>query len=222
MPQEEEGRFCHGVGGIGGEEKASFVIEDGFAKSRKIGADERQACGCGFQGGADSRINPIEESRAKQAQVEAGDRRSQGELRQICDEAIKTGKAYEVFARSCQQQGAALDALKNLEMAPLQAEILAEEDGVLQVLDAGGIGRAGLLLGMGRLTQEDKISHGNCFEILRRKGAAVKKGMPLLRIYAADHLQQIPAVVALIRKGILIDSGPAPDYAKDLVLDSIQ
>ncbi len=73
------------------------------------------------------------------------------------DEVLINGKAYAKFVDFIKAQGAKNDAIETMPIAKEKVEIIAEETGFIQKIDAESIGHAAALLGAGRMQKDDKI-----------------------------------------------------------------
>ena len=75
-------------------------------------------------------------------------------------EVIENGKAFEKFRELVIKQGGDVSYIDNpekFEKAPIIMPVLSEEDGYVEELHAGKVGKAGLELGIGRKQKEDPI-----------------------------------------------------------------
>jgi pyrimidine-nucleoside phosphorylase len=153
-----------------------------------------------------------------QGALAAGDPRGEGVLKSLCQEALAKGSALEVFLNFCHSQGAIPDWQNFLNPAPLAAEILAPKDGYLQLIDAGRVGYAGLLLQMGRNVQTDLIAHSHAIEILISQGGAVKQGEPVMRIFAAS-CPGLAKAITMLEQSMTISL--VPSLPEDLILEKI-
>ena len=102
-------------------------------------------------------------------------------------EVIENGKAFEKFRELVERQGGDVTFIDNpekFEKAPIIMPVLAEEDGYVEELNAGKVGKAGLELGIGRKQKEDSIDYRVGLIFNKKIGDVVKKGDVLAYIHA--------------------------------------
>ncbi len=105
------------------------------------------------------------------------------------EHAWRSGAAYERFLTWMHAQGGDIsvftDPNKQLH-APHTRDIIADEDGYLQKVDAEKIGGAAMLLGAGRQTKDDAIDllAGICMH--KKVGMSVKRGDVLATMQTSD------------------------------------
>lgn len=123
----------------------------------------------------------------------------QGEAR--IEEAVRTGAGLEVFRRMIALQGGdqgVVDDLCRLPRARHRKEVLAGRDGVVTAIECEQVGLAGVVLGAGRRTKEDRIDPAVGFRVHAKVGKRVARGEPLVTIYYNDEavLPQIEAILS--------------------------
>lgn len=102
-------------------------------------------------------------------------------------EVIENGKAFEKFKELVSKQGGDVSFIEDLgkfEKAPLITPVLSDFDGVVEDLDAGKVGKAGLELGIGRVRKEDSIDPRVGLIFIKKIGDEVKKGDVLAYIHS--------------------------------------
>ncbi len=102
-------------------------------------------------------------------------------------EVIENGKAFEKFRELVIRQGGDISYIDNpekFEKAPIIMPVLAEEEGYVEELNAGKVGKAGLELGIGRKRKEDPIDYRVGLIFNKKIGDQVKKGDVLTYIHA--------------------------------------
>ena len=102
-------------------------------------------------------------------------------------EVIENGKALEKFKELVQKQGGDTSYIEDLgkfENAPIIAPVISDKDGLVEELDAGKVGKAGLELGIGRFHKEDNIDYRVGIIFMKKTGDEVKKGDVLAYIHA--------------------------------------
>lgn len=115
-------------------------------------------------------------------------------------EVIENGKAYEKFKELVKRQGGDVSYIENpekFEKAPIIMPVLAEEDGFVEELDAGKVGKAGLELGIGRKKKEDKIDYRVGLIFDKKVGDEVEAGDVLAYVHANSPEKAIECVEAI-------------------------
>ncbi|MDR1588429.1 MAG: thymidine phosphorylase [Treponema sp.] len=110
--------------------------------------------------------------------------------RRLCEEALAGGRPRELFLANIKSQGGDPEkflALRGTYRSPHSAELRAAEDGFISRIDAWKVGSAGVELGVGRNRTEDPVSPTAGVQFHRKSGAAVKKGEPLMTVWAKDE-----------------------------------
>ncbi len=108
----------------------------------------------------------------------------------LCEVAVASGKAYDLFIRNVKTQGGDVEKMLVLYgtfRAPVVRELVAGKDGFIGTIDAYKIGLAGVYLGVGRNKTTAPVQPDVGFIFERVKGAAVKKGDLVARVYARDE-----------------------------------
>jgi thymidine phosphorylase len=89
-------------------------------------------------------------------------------------EALKDGRAMDVWRRMIEAQGGDADA--PMPVAPHTEEVRAESDGVITRMDALGVGVAAWRLGAGRARKEDPVQASAGVFLHKTLGETVRKG----------------------------------------------
>ena len=100
---------------------------------------------------------------------------------------LQDGSAWGKFVAMVEAQGGdalALSRMSEIHRAPGVTEVAAPRDGTLTKLDALEIGRLCVQLGAGRGKADDKIDFAVGVECLRKQGAKVSAGDPVMRIHS--------------------------------------
>lgn len=123
------------------------------------------------------------------------------------EEAYRSGRAAEKFGEMVSALGGPTDFIENMEdhlkLAPMVADIYAQEDGFVQAIDTREVGIAVVELGGGRIRAADPIDHSVGFDALAGLGAKVDANMPIARVYANSQ-EQIEKATARIRSAYRI------------------
>jgi pyrimidine-nucleoside phosphorylase len=100
---------------------------------------------------------------------------------------LQDGSAWGKFIAMVEAQGgdaSALSRMSEIHRAPMVTEVAAPHDGTLTKVDALEIGRLCVELGAGRGKADDKIDFAVGVECLRKQGAEVSAGDPVMRIHS--------------------------------------
>jgi thymidine phosphorylase len=110
-----------------------------------------------------------------------------------------------------------VDDYRRLPSTDLEHVVRADHDGFV-ALEAGAIGRAGVLLGAGRARMEDHVNPAVGFEIVARHGTAVRAGDAVV-IVRHDGSTRLDAALQVLAEGVRIrESAPS---VRPLVLERI-
>ena len=99
--------------------------------------------------------------------------------------SLDDGSAYEVYCRMIRSQGG--DPEASLALGAHHDVVTAAHDGIVQSVDALGVGIAAWRLGAGRARKEDPVSAGAGVRCLVREGDFVVAHQPLFELYADDE-----------------------------------
>ena len=132
---------------------------------------------------------------------------SRAEGTEKIEEAFRSGRAAEKFSEMVAALGGPTDFIENMEdhlmLAPMVADIYAQEDGFVQAIDTREVGIAVVELGGGRIRAADPIDHSVGFDALVGLGASVDANTPIARVYANSQ-EQIEKATARIRSAYRI------------------
>ena len=134
--------------------------------------------------------------------------------RALLEEKIENGEAAAKLREMIKWQGASPEAIDNptkyFKPAKLKYELKADKNGYVEHIDAKTAGMAGVLLGAGRNTMEDKIDYGAGIWLHKKSGDAVKKGDVIAALYASDK-KRLETGVELFKKAVKLSAKkPAP------------
>jgi pyrimidine-nucleoside phosphorylase len=119
------------------------------------------------------------------------------EGRKKAREAVKSGRAMELFMENVKLQGgdaAKLLADRNKRRSPHHAEFRATGDGYIATIDAFKTGLAGVYLGVGRNRTEEAVCPEAGMILRKHAGDAVKKGDVIMDVYGKDDASLVPAL----------------------------
>lgn len=117
--------------------------------------------------------------------------KNEKEARQLLEEAIKSGRAFEMFKKMVKAQGGNENMLEDTSLFPkskFMTEIKAERDGNVEVIHSEKLGILAMHLGAGRATKEDTINHAVGLKINCKKGDSIKAGDILCYVYHDNEL----------------------------------
>jgi len=83
---------------------------------------------------------------------------------------------FKVFVNSQGGDGSLVEHPENLPAAEFHTEVVSEEEGYVEVIDAENIGVAASILGAGRQTKEDEIDLSVGIMLKKKVGEYVNKG----------------------------------------------
>ena len=129
---------------------------------------------------------------------------------------LKDGAALERFEAMVRAQGG--DPSAPLPRASERHVVVADEEGVVESLDAKKVGTAAWRLGAGRARKEDSVSPTAGIVCLKKPGEAVKVGEVVLELHADDETRFDDALGAL--DGAFQVGGRAPQR-RGVVLEKI-
>ncbi|GGI65115.1 pyrimidine-nucleoside phosphorylase [Enterococcus alcedinis] len=127
------------------------------------------------------------------------------EARQLLEEALQSGRAFEKFKTMIASQGgdvSYIEAPEKLLTAQYEIPVLAKESGVVTKLVANELGIAAMMLGAGRRTKDDAIDYAVGLKLHKKIGDHVEAGEALVTIYS--NTSNVAEVTALIEQNIEI------------------
>jgi pyrimidine-nucleoside phosphorylase len=143
------------------------------------------------------------------------------EGRSLCEDALACGKPRELFLRNIASQGGDVEqflSLRGVYRSPHKAELAAPKDGYISRIDAWKIGHAAVGLGVGRNRAEDQVSPTAGIEFHHKRGAALKKGDPVMTAWAKDKASLDAALSQLAEAVEYSEKAPA---GRTLILKEI-
>ena len=115
---------------------------------------------------------------------------SENDARNLCEEALNSGKAFGKFKEWIASQGGDSSWIENTDLFPkakYKFEIKAENDGYISKMDAESIGIASVILGAGRETKEDTIDMSAGIVLNKKTGDKIVKGDTLATLYTCNE-----------------------------------
>ena len=129
---------------------------------------------------------------------------------------LDDGTAYEVYCAMIAAQGG--DPSAELRPAAHHHVVTAAHDGIVQSVDALGVGIAAWRLGAGRARKEDPVSAGAGVKCLVREGDYVVAHQPLFELFA-DDVEHLERGMATIENAVSLGDHPAP--AESILIERI-
>ncbi|MGP1587672.1 MAG: thymidine phosphorylase [Treponemataceae bacterium] len=114
---------------------------------------------------------------------------SKTEALKKCQEAVKTGKAMELFLKNIELQGGNVRKLlkdRNIRRSKFCKTLKAEQDGYIKI-DAFKCGLAGVNLGVGRNKTEEKVFAESGFILYNTEGDLIKKGDTIMEVFGKNE-----------------------------------
>lgn len=153
--------------------------------------------------------------------VAGGAARGVDEALRMCENAVASGRALELFRSNVARQGGSLermDALIGAYRSNHSFELKAQAPGFVRGIDAYRIGRAGVFLGVGRNTTADRVypDVGVIFD--RKAGDAVRAGDRILTVYGKDE-ESLAAARPLVEAAVQV--GADRPAEKKLILEEL-
>jgi thymidine phosphorylase len=130
---------------------------------------------------------------------------------------LASGAAMDVWRSMIKAQGGDPDA--KLPVARETDVIIAEQDGVLQSLDALAIGEAAWRLGAGRARKEHSVQAGAGVQLHSKPGARVRAGEPLITLHTDTPERFIRARETLAGAYTIGEAAP-PE--RPLIIDRVE
>ena len=121
---------------------------------------------------------------------------------------LNDGTAWAKWCAMVEAQGGKAsdtERIREIQRAPIQHVVRAEQSGYLVNMDAECIGRACIALGAGRAKSADPVDFAVGCADIRKVGARVEKDEPLLTMHARDAAT-LEAALQHIRAGIGVEA----------------
>lgn len=114
---------------------------------------------------------------------------SQEEAEKLVKGSLSSGKAYQKFLEIIKQQGGRLE---EMVIEARKVPIYSRVQGIVQDIDALGVGKLSLALGAGRKEKEDEINSNVGVVLHKRVGDSVFKGDLLMTLYVDGRSFDMP------------------------------
>jgi pyrimidine-nucleoside phosphorylase len=128
-------------------------------------------------------------------------------------ELIENGAAFKKFQDVVVAQGGdplALEEFSRMPTASNTKVVTAQRSGIVQQIDAEGVGVAAMIMGAGRATVDAEIDHAAGVVLHCKVGDSVDKGASLATLYFNDTSKQAEGIAKLEAAFVVADQGPAP------------
>jgi pyrimidine-nucleoside phosphorylase len=138
---------------------------------------------------------------------------SEETAREMAEEAIRSGAAWEMFRKLVEAQGgdaSFIDQPEKLTKADLIESVPAPQDGYISGINARIVGETAVELGAGRAKKGDPIDHAVGIEIHRSVGDPIKTGDTLFTVHANDQGHLAQAKEALLKAHAFSDEKVDP------------
>lgn len=130
---------------------------------------------------------------------------------ETAEEALRSGKAMRIFRGLIEAQGgnsAVTEDASLLPQAKYTAEVKAEQDGFIERIDCGMIGKMSVLCGAGRLRKEDTVDYGAGIVLHKKCADRVCKGDVCATVYT-EKKELLNEIVRGIQSAYHIDAQEA-------------
>lgn len=175
------------IGRLAGRKVAAVVTDMNQPLAPLVGCNAEVRAAIGALKGEDSLLARLSKELCVRILVMDGWEKQQA-MRAV-QKRIDDGSALQSLRQMiCAQGGSAeeIDDFHKLSFAPLQKEIYAQQDGVVD-MDATLIGLSATDLGGGREKKDDVIDHGAGIELFVMRGQKVARGDLLAKAYALQE-----------------------------------
>lgn len=127
------------------------------------------------------------------------------------NEVINNGKAYSKFKEMVSSQGGDLSSFDNfdtLEKDDICYEVVSEKEGYISSMDAEKLGKASMILGVGRLKKEDNIDYKAGIILSKKIGDKVEKGDVLAVLYSSE-IEKCKCAEKIIKEAVVLSAAKA-------------
>lgn len=134
--------------------------------------------------------------------------------RQMAEEAISSGRAFEKLKAMAIAQGgdpAVLDDPERFPKAPVVHPVKAPKDGYITFMDTEQCGIASVALGAGRASKGDAIDYSAGILLQKKVGDEVRAGDTLALLHTSREKSLAEAEEILLKAVTISDERPAPE-----------
>jgi thymidine phosphorylase len=140
-----------------------------------------------------ARLHEVTMALTAQMLILGGVAKSDAEAEAMLEEALRSGKAAEIFGRMVAALGGPADFMERyddyLEKAPIVRPVYPREPGIVEAMDTRAIGLAVVAMGGGRTTPTDAIDHAVGFTDFAALGDEVGPQKPLAVAHVRTEAQ---------------------------------
>lgn len=155
----------------------------------------------------DIRLDKVAKSLCAEILINSGIANDEKTAIKMLNEAITSGRAYEIFVKMAASLGADIKYIENYNKCQKRAKyiepIYANKSGYISAIDTRQVGLGVIMLGGGRTHPAQKINYTTGFTSFCQIGDKVDKKTPLCYIYSEDK-DIISSVSKVIREAITI------------------
>lgn len=115
------------------------------------------------------------------------------QARQMLEEAISSGKAFETFKKMVKAQGGNVAMIEDTSLLPqskYKTEIKSKKSGNVKVIHSHNLGILAMQLGAGRATKEEDVNHAVGIELCCKRGAKISECDTVCIVYHDQELKQ--------------------------------
>lgn len=163
-----------------------------------------------FHGKGPNDLMEVTLALAAEMVVLAGKAGSAQAARDLCQQALSSGKAWDKFLEIVAAQGGDTEFLEHPRRYPrarFRAELKAGESGYVAAFQTREVGMASVELGAGRLRAEDPVDPQAGIRLHRKLGELVEKGQVVAELYT-NRKETLPGALKRLEKAIHIDARP--------------
>lgn len=125
----------------------------------------------------------------------------------LVNEVIDNGKAYSKFKEMISRQGGDLSSFDDfdaLEKDDVCYKVVAEKEGYISFMDAEKLGKASMVLGVGRLKKEDSIDYKAGMILSKKIGDKVEKGDVVAVLYSSE-IKKCKCAEEIIKEAVVLN-----------------
>ncbi len=159
----------------------------------------------------DVRLDEVTLSLCAEMLVVGGIAQDRDKARVLCEQAVTSGRAAEIFGRMVTALGGPADLVENYEHHLVKAPVVrsVHADGVVARVNARAVGNALIELGGGRRKVGERLDLSVGFSDIASIGTRIDSATPLAIIHAASESDAMQAEKNLLAAYMLREDAPA-------------
>jgi len=159
----------------------------------------------------DARLDEVTLSLCAEMLVVGGIERDRDKARLLCDRAVASGRAAEIFGRMVAALGGPADLVENHEQHLVKAPVVraVHADGIVARVNTRAVGNALIELGGGRRKVGERLDLSVGFSDIAPIGTRADSATPLAVVHAARESDAMQAEKNLLAAYTLSDDAPA-------------